>query len=72
MEVHKNSCYKCGGTCEGAIQAGWFICRECKTNQPRYMLVRRPTPLAPDSLKAGDLSLPDTVKVDPALPALGG
>ena len=30
------------------------------------------TPLAPDSLKAGDLSLPESVKVENALPAESG
>lgn len=49
MEVHKNVCYKCGGTCEGEIQAGWFTCRDCKTKQPRYMFVHRLTPLALDA-----------------------
>jgi len=32
----------------------------------------RPTQLAPDSLKAGASCLPDTVKVENALPAVSG
>ena len=33
---------------------------------------RRPTKRAPDSLKAGDSSLPDTVKVKNPLPTISG
>lgn len=49
MEIHENVCYKCGGTCEGEIQAGWFTCRDCKTKQPRFMFVHRLTQRAPDA-----------------------
>ena len=57
-------------------ESGWFfVTKDFSKNESGLLppeLQRLLTPLAPDSLKAGDLSLPESVKVENALPAVSG
>jgi DnaJ-class molecular chaperone len=71
-------CEECEGKgwVDDPDDGGTMDCPECHGEECSTCngegFVERPTPLAPDSLKAGVSSLPESVKVENALPAVSG
>ena len=72
MAVAVASRTKCN--CHNALteEVLWSMCFDDTAKKKHYGEDRHLTPLAPDSLKAGDSSLPEIVKVENALPAESG